>query len=393
MAHDAPGLDAFGAALEASRTEEAIDLPFARGWVGWLGYELGAVIEPTAGPAPAGATLARFDRCDAALLYDHDRSAWCAAGDAHAARALVDRVERETRNLDWSCGPLRSAMGEGEYRRIVERAVELIHAGDVFQVNLAHAMEATFSGSARGLFVDLLEETGPDHGALLEQPGALRGEPGAIVSISPELFLRANLASGSDRRVVSRPIKGTRRSSAGARSELLASAKDQSELVMIVDLMRNDLGRVCEFGSVRVESARDLEPHAGGTLLHATATVSGTLRPGTTALDLIRATFPPGSITGAPKVRAMQVIRELEAAARGAYCGAIGCFADHGPATLSVAIRTASIFEGTRLVYPVGAGIVAQSEPDAEWRETLAKAEAFESTLLRRSKPAAVGAA
>lgn len=381
-------------AIEQTGSSVGLPLPFVGGWIGWMGYELGAAIEPAVGQAQLRqSSLGRLAWCPAALLFDHLKGSWWAAGRPDAVAGLVATAEEAAVPSDpaWIAGELRSAVGAESYRNAVARAVELIHAGDVFQVNLAHQMGASFEGSPRALFLRLLDGAAPDHGALLEWRHATGDEPRAVISISPELFLQADLAAGGDGRVVTRPIKGTRAAQRGAEADLSASAKDAAELIMIVDLMRNDLGRVCEYGSVRVDAPRDLEVHAGGTLLHAAATVSGRLRPGTRPSDLLRATFPPGSVTGAPKVRAMQIIRDLEAEPRGVYCGAIGYFSDHGPAMLNVAIRTASLYAAAeparwdqlcgRMIYPVGAGIVAESDPESEWSETLAKAGAFSEAL------------
>lgn len=265
-------------------------------------------------------------------------------------------------------------MGRAGYEHAVARTVELIRAGDIFQANIAHALEARFEGSSRELFARLIEAAAPWYGAYLESPSE------TVVSISPELFLEADFVSG---RVTTRPIKGTR--PAGSAASLAASGKDQAELVMIVDLMRNDLGRVCEFGSIRVEEPRDIEPHAG--VVHGVATVSGRLRAGVSPGDLVRAAFPPGSVTGAPKIRAMQVIDELETFERGVYCGSIGMLSDCGRAAWSVAIRTATIAGGV-LRYPVGAGIVEESDPAAEWEETLHKAGAFAAVLREGGRSA-----
>lgn len=261
-------------------------------------------------------------------------------------------------------------MGRDAYTRAVARTIEYIRAGDIFQANIAHEMTSEFEGSARGLFMSLLTRAAPWFGALIES------DAGTIVSASPELFLEADFASGA---VTTRPIKGTRPPARA--EELRHSEKDAAELVMIVDLMRNDLGRVCRYGSVRVPEPRRLEHHAG--VAHTVATVCGTLRQGVTPGDVIRATFPPGSVTGAPKVRAMQVIDELETFDRGAYCGAIGMISACGRGTWSVAIRTATISGGWAR-YPVGAGIVADSDPEAEWLETLHKARAFARVLEAR---------
>lgn len=394
----AGGLDELDGALRGTRVAAGSRLPFVGGWVGWFAYELGGLIEPTTGLVAGDSALAHLAWCPAALLFDHAEGRWWGAGEERGVDALLDAMGgTPVEEGAWASGALLSEMGREGYCRAVARAVELIHAGDVFQVNLAHRMSAPFEGPARALFLRLLATASPDHGALLELGGP---SPAAVVSISPELFVEADFGEGSGRRVTTRPIKGTRASAPGARSALRGSAKDEAELVMIVDLMRNDLGRVCEPGSVRVDSARDIESHAGGGLLHAAATVSGALRPGAGPAELLGAAFPPGSVTGAPKVRAMQIIRELEGSARGVYCGAIGYFSDHGPGMLSVAIRTATITGQAhagesgavrgRLTYPVGAGIVADSEPEAEWQETLDKAGAMSAALEAGRAPAGV---
>jgi para-aminobenzoate synthetase component 1 len=272
---------------------------------------------------------------------------------------------------------VRFGLAANAYREKVARVIEYIRAGDVYQVNLAHHLEAEFSGSSRGFFLELAAGAEPWYGAYVEGPS------GAVCSASPELFLAYDPAS---RRVTTRPMKGTRRASAPDR-ELLFSQKDAAELNMITDLMRNDLGRVCELGSVRVDHKRDLERHATreAALLQTTATVSGLVRRGTSLRDLFAATFPGGSITGAPKIRAMQIISELEGRPRGVYCGSIGFISDSGPAAFNIAIRTASISSGI-ISYGVGAGIVADSDPAAEWQETLDKAGVFLRVALAEAQ-------
>jgi anthranilate/para-aminobenzoate synthase component I len=195
-----------------------------------------------------------------------------------------------------------------------------------------------------------------------------------LISNSPELFLRVT----PDRRVITRPIKGTRPRLPGMEIELRDSLKDQAELNMIIDLERNDLGRVCEVGSVRVSEPRSIEAHP--TVYHGVATVEGKLRPEVTFVDLLRATFPGGSITGAPKIRAMQIIEELEPVRRGPYCGAIGYVAPDGTMEFNVAIRTMILKDGMVHV-PVGGGIVADSDPREEYEETLVKSRAMFAAL------------
>ncbi|HED53777.1 MAG TPA: anthranilate synthase component I family protein, partial [Phycisphaerales bacterium] len=295
---------------------------------------------------------------------------------------------------------------EQAYIRAVRRAVELIHAGDAFQVNLTHRLWASFKGSPRSLFAELSRRLRPWHAVYLECP-ARSSQPGptAIASFSPELFLE--LTPGGQ--VTTRPMKGTRPGDALV-SEFLDAEKDRAELAMIVDLMRNDLGRVCTFGSVDVDSPRQIEHHGKSItgkpeLVQGVATISGQLRPGESVESLLRATFPPGSITGAPKIRAMQIIDTIEHALgydkalpdRGPYCGSCGYIGDTGSALLNVAIRTA-IISNNRIDYPVGAGIVADSDPQSEWNETLDKAKPFldlaahhrrEAHLCRETRPGA----
>jgi para-aminobenzoate synthetase component 1 len=203
-------------------------------------------------------------------------------------------------------------------------------------------------------------------GAFMQWPG------GAIASVSPELFLQLR-----GREVLTRPIKGTRSRTgnpvvdAKQQRELLASQKEAAELAMIVDLHRNDLGRVCEYGSVRVAHARRIEGHP--SVFHTVADVTGRLEAGRDALDLLMACFPAGSVSGVPKIRALEIIGELESVARGAYTGAIGQLCLNGEAAFSVAIRTLQLSGGRGYLH-VGGGIVAESDPAAEYAETLAKA-------------------
>jgi para-aminobenzoate synthetase component 1 len=292
-----------------------------------------------------------------------------------------------------------TAGSRSQYVEAVRRAVEYIHAGDCFQVNVAHHLEAAFEGSTRGLFGSLMGAASPWYGAYLEVVRG--GDVRAALSASPELFLRYDASS---REITTRPIKGTRTTEVGT-AALEGSGKDRAELNMIIDLMRNDLGRVCDTGSVKVAEARAIETHASVDpdssswdrqsvvsaaapgLHHGVATITGRVRYDASLADVLRATFPGGSITGAPKVRAMQIIEELEPRARGLYTGAIGYVSDTGDVSLNVAIRTA-VVRGTRgansaaiddvadgtLCYGVGAGIVADSVPEQEWQETLDKA-------------------
>lgn len=373
-------------ALESTRGCPPSALPFTGGWVASLPYELGGLLEPRAARSASAPETESAEppslviqRLPGAYVHDRTTGTWHVVGDPHALPDL-DSIEPRVPSTP-VVGRLSSNLGRDAYTKAVRRAIEYIHAGDVFQVNLAHRLSGAFEGIPRDAFSRMLALARPWYGALLES--STRTSSSTICSISPELFLDVDPRT---RRVTTRPIKGTRPASTPA-AALESSDKDTAELVMIVDLMRNDLGRVCEFGSVRVPEPRGVELHGpiDSGVRHGAATIEGTLREDADALDLVAAAFPAGSITGAPKIRAMQIINQLEPSPRGAYCGSIACFSDCGKATMSVAIRTATI-SGRRLAdgatqgsiaYPIGAGIVADSTPDAEWRETLDKARVF----------------
>lgn len=261
------------------------------------------------------------------------------------------------------------------YISSVQRALEYIRAGDIYQVNLAQYFDVSWNKSASELYLRMRKNSPAAYGVFLGS--ALTRDQRAICSISPELFLKTRAGS-----VTTRPIKGTRprgtdaRSDDAARNELAQSEKERAELNMIVDLERNDLGRVCSYGTVKVDSSGEIETLP--TLLHRTATVSGRLLPHTSVGELLAATFPGGSITGAPKLRAMQIIAELESVPRGPYCGAIGWIGTNGDLELNIAIRTAICDEARGTArYFAGSGIVADSDPEKEFDETLLKSAAF----------------
>ncbi len=263
---------------------------------------------------------------------------------------------------------LLSSFDRAGYLAAVRRAVEYVHAGDCFQVNLAQRLVHPWTVPTVELYRRLRERNPAPFAGYFDLISAV------IVSASPERFLRVTAAGD----VETRPIKGTRpRGTTPAEDraraeELLASAKDRAENVMIVDLMRNDLGRVCRYGSVRVPGLCRLETY--GFVHHLVSEVRGALRPGLGPLDLLRAAFPGGSVTGAPKVRAMEIIAELEPVARGPYCGSLGYVGFDGSMDTSILIRTFTAAGGW-LQFPVGGGIVAESDPGREYEETWHKAE------------------
>jgi para-aminobenzoate synthetase component 1 len=257
----------------------------------------------------------------------------------------------------------------------VARARQYIQMGDVYQVNLSHRFAAPMAANAWALY-EVLSGISPAPFSAFIDCGEFQ-----LVSSPPELFLKMSGAG-----VMTRPIKGTRpRSTDPAKDmqlslELMASPKERAELVMITDLLRNDLGRICEFGSVQVRELVRQEEYSH--VRHLVSTVEGRLRPDVTHVSALAACFPGGSVTGAPKIRAMEIIEELETIARGPYTGALGFIGFNQESQLGMVIRTALVHAGMAY-YSTGAGIVADSDPEAEYEETLAKARAFLETLNR----------
>jgi para-aminobenzoate synthetase component 1 len=354
-------------------------------WAGWLSYDLGRQIEslPALAEDDLGLPPLALGRFDAWLEFDHGRRTvelrGAGAGErlVSALRAPVAMPAHESPDR-WD-----SSLPRHRYERAVERAIDYIRAGDVFQVNLSQRLAAGWHGDPFALYGRLRETSPAPFMALVRLGGA------DIVSASPERFL----AVRGDR-IETRPIKGTRpRGSDAATDERLAaelegSAKDRAENVMIVDLARNDLGRVARYGSVAVDRLFALESHPG--VHHLVSTVSARLRPEIGPAEIVRATFPPGSVTGAPKVRALEIIDELEPVRRGPYCGAIGWIEPGGDLELAVAIRTFVAAE-RRLHLHVGGAVTADSRPADEWQETMHKASrllaAAGGRLARDSAP------
>jgi len=369
------------------------------GWVLALSYELGRDLEPAAQHHAGPGRQSRWprvclQRVEGAYRCDHATGEWSVEGDASTLPDLTLPRADPHGAEGFETGEPVSDPGRAGYLSAARRVLEYIRAGDIYQANLAHRITAPFSGSARMLFAALAESADPWHGAYLETD--TDSHRLAWCSASPELFLDYDPAT---RTITTRPMKGTQ--PIGGDPRLLErSAKERAELAMIVDLMRNDLGRVAEYGSVRVSTPRAIERHAD-SVRHTTATVRATLRREFGPADLIAACFPAGSITGAPKVRAMQIIDELETAARGPWCGSIGFLGDDGSLSLSVAIRTAAVhgspaaglgsFDHATLDYWAGAGLVADSVPEREWDETLLKAEVLRR-VLEANTPKAAGA-
>ncbi len=348
--------------------------PTSRCRMAWLTYEVGMAIEPGTRVTSTGKPSLPWGFGEVVELEDSvhlDASGTPWADETGSEHRHQPRV---CEDAGFSIEPFKAERSKQAYIAGVERVLEYIRAGDVYQVNLTHRLQTVLHGSPRAFAAALFETASPWHGAYIETIGT-DGRRRAIVSASPELFLDFDPRS---REVRTRPMKGTRPAS-GDHADLMYAEKDRAELNMIVDLMRNDLGRVCSFGSVRVDEPRAIECH-GRSVLQATATVSGRVRGGLDLAAVLEASFSPGSVTGTPKIRAMQIIDELERSPRGPYCGAMGLIDTHGRARLNVAIRTALLTETDTpnrwvLEYPVGAGIVAESDPEAEWQETLDKAD------------------
>jgi para-aminobenzoate synthetase / 4-amino-4-deoxychorismate lyase len=359
------------------------------GWFGWLGYGLGRRLEPVGSdpPAPEPAqppfSLAFYDHV---VRLDADGRWWFEAlwspGRASALRARLARLKARAADAPephpFSTKPWTSTPGAAGHALAVDACRRRIAHGDLFQANLCLRLQSRLRGAPIDLFVAATEALHPDRAAFVAEPER------AIASLSPELFLERH-----GRRVRSAPIKGTRRRPADPGladvecAALRHSTKDRAENVMIVDLVRNDLGRVCEFGSVRVPSLCQVRPHAG--VFHLVSEVEGELRDGVGDADLVRAAFPPGSVSGAPKVASMNVIAELESTPRHAYTGAVGFSSPLAGLELSVAIRTFE-FQGDRAWLGVGGGIVSDSDPAGEAAECATKAEPLLSAIGARRR-------
>jgi len=404
------GPDRYREAIASWRDERATGAgaaglpPFAGGLVGCWSYDFGRRLEriPTVARDDLGWPDAWLAAYDVVGAFDHESGrAWLVssgrplAGSDRARRA-AERLESFTRRIEArlpgpdarrpgeaSATAARSTFTAAGYHAAVERVREHIRRGDIFQANLSQRWTVPRSRSGLELFAALARVSPAPFAAYLDLGDRV------VASASPERFLEVRGG-----RVESRPIKGTRPRGAGPaadaaeRAALLASAKDRAENVMIVDVLRNDLGRVCETGSVTVPELCALETFA--QVHHLTSTVTGTLRADRDAVDLLHACFPGGSITGAPKIRAMEIIESLEPVRRHLYTGAIGYLDWRGDADWSVAIRTAMV-TGDAVHFSAGGGITADSDPEAEYRETLDKAEGWRVAMNELGADLALG--
>ncbi len=403
------GSDPFDVIGELSRryqVEQRPDLPpFQTGLAGYFGYGLRHHVERV--PSHARADIDWPDLAlglyDLVLAVDHNVGrAWLLAsgypetspvarrGRAQAriawARERLRRAPRTLPSMSWAMAA-KPDVTQAEFKNAVRRTIDYIEAGDIYQANITQRFRAKLPhGFERLALYQALRTRNPaTFGAYLDF-----GET-AILSSSPERFLKV-----ADGRVETRPIKGTRPRGRGPTedstlaAELLASAKDRAENLMIVDLLRNDISRVCRIGSVKVPTLCGLESYA--TVHHLVSVVAGELAEGRSAVDLLRACFPGGSVTGAPKIRAMEIIAELEPTSRGPYCGSIGYLSADGAMDSNIVIRTYCL-HGQDLTFQVGGGIVADSDPQAEYEECLTKAKALIEVLAQGGIQPARGSA
>jgi para-aminobenzoate synthetase/4-amino-4-deoxychorismate lyase len=330
---------------------------------GYLAYECGESLQKIdhCGRQNMNMPPGWFGVYSKACVFDHRTGEF--EGDAPDDSPAEDPKPGES----FAIKNLRLGIDEKSYAQKIAAIQEYIRAGDTYQVNFTDQARFDFSGSAMALFATLI------HSQPVEYSAFLYGENWQILSFSPELFFRQK-----DRRIVTRPMKGTARRGADHREDkqiahwLQNDIKNRSENVMIVDLMRNDLGRICEYGSVRVDQLFAVEKYE--TLFQMTSEVSGTLRSGVRSSDIFASLFPSGSVTGAPKHRTMDIIQELERGPRGVYTGAIGFFSPAREAVFSVPIRTV-VVENNRGAMGVGSGIVIDSQAEEEYRECLLKFE------------------
>jgi anthranilate synthase component 1 len=345
---------------------ESADAPV----VGFLAYDHAAVLEPTV-PLPAegpGLPGSGFVVADTLVRFDHAAGlAEVLCGDPEALMARLDAAAPELPRAAGRPGPTRRRPGRFDYERAVVTAKEHIRAGDVFQVVVSQRAERPTSACALELYRTLRRVNPSPYLFLLELAGL------ALIGSSPETLVKAE-----GRRASLNPIAGTTTPGPGDADRLLASEKDRAEHVMLVDLGRNDLSRVCTPGSVRVE--RFMEPERFSHVTHLVSEVVGELRPEVRPFDLLRACFPAGTVSGAPKVRAMQLIGELEGYRRGPYAGAVGYALPGGDLDTCIAIRTIVLSDGVAHLQ-AGAGVVADSDPHAEHEECLRKLAALETAI------------
>ena len=358
---DMSDLEPLRAAARAYRVESEIDGFPLGGLCGWVDYE--------------GQYC--FGLYPEMLVYDHQKACWWEVGELSSEIGTDQSGEgytAQSRNSEIKIGEFHSETTPERYIRNVRKAQEYITAGDIYQVNVTQRYETEIEGGSLFGLYEYLRESSPAPQAAWLQLGGRE-----ILSSSPETFLKIQQDL-----VETRPIKGTRprykevQEDRAAAEELLASEKEIAELVMITDLERNDLGKICQYGSVEVPQLVQLESFEH--VYHLVSTVQGKLRDDVDHWQALASCFPGGSITGAPKKRAMEIIEELEGSARGLYTGSVGYVGLNGCSQFSIVIRSL-VREGSQLSYSVGAGIVADSDAQAEYEETLHKARGVNLAL------------
>ncbi len=384
---DAGALDRLGRALEAYRRprDQAVAgaFSFCGGAAGLAGYEFGAALQGVSRPDGAGAPGLFFGLYDLVVGFDRQMRT-CRVFSSGLPQTGAARQRRAAARLDWACGLVRTAplaaaapppldwradWDAATYRSRMGRVLDYIRAGDIFQANLTmrHVAPRPALYAAGAAYQALRRRNPAPFGGWLRLPGH------DLCCSSPERFISIDAAGLME----TRPIKGTAKRDADPACDaalaegLRESAKDRAENVMIVDVLRNDIGRVAALGSVGVPALCALESFA--TVHHLVSAVTGRLAPGRTAVDLLRAALPGGSVTGAPKIRAMQIIRELEAAPRGAYCGSMAWIGFDGAMDSNIVIRSLVLTDAT-VVAQAGGGIVADSDPEREYAEMMLKA-------------------
>ena len=359
------------------------DLPFTSGGVGYFSYDMKDFIEelPNISADDLGLPDCVMGFYDTVIIHDNLKDATYIASKSSCR---LNEFKGRIRNIvssgssfsDGAPAKLRSNFSKSGYIKTIKRAKQYIKKGDIYQVNLSQRFEADLKMAPPRLYAKLRSVSPAPFASYLGF------EDVAILSSSPERFL---LKRGEH--IETRPIKGTRprgkdkESDSLLESELKRSVKDNAEHIMIVDLERNDLGRICDYGSIMPTESAIVEKYSN--VFHLVSTVSGRLKKGTGPIDCLLATFPGGSITGAPKVRSMEIIEELEPVKRSVYTGAVGYISFAGDMDLSIAIRTL-IIKGDKVYFSVGGGIVADSDPEAEYQETLDKAQGLMLALGSR---------
>ncbi len=374
--------------LSQDYTNELPDGIFCGGWLGFFSYELGRYIEklPVTTIDDLGMPLIRLCFYDRVIAYDHvEKCFWLFAieipGDIEKPEQKFSKLEQiilksqnmiisppahsEIDNTDFS--DIKCNMNKEYYMRVFERIKKYIYDGDVYQINFSRRFECEFGAMAIELF-NWQNLYNPSPYSAYIDTGEFK-----IVSASPEMFITVNNGI-----ISTKPIKGTRpriiNSDKDYAKELLNNEKEQAELNMIIDLERNDIAKICVPGTRKVTQPRTIETFP--TVFHAVATISGLLRENISFCDIIKAMFPGGSITGAPKIRSMEIIDETEPTARGVYTGSIGFISINGNTSLNIAIRTI-ITKENKAYFQTGGGIVADSNAEDEWQETIIKAKAL----------------